>query len=63
VRGLIHLPIIGGGVTFRWRVGGSLNRDNFEKLLKMDGDPERVELAPMFSWMSNRIPEYHDSLN
>jgi hypothetical protein len=63
VRGLIHLPIIGGGVTFRWAVWGSLSRNNFEKLLKMDGDPERVELAPMFSWLSNRIPEYPDTLN
>jgi hypothetical protein len=63
VRGVVHLPIIGAGETFRWGVWGSLTRDNFETLFKMDDDPTCVELAPMFSWLSNRIPEYPDTLN
>jgi hypothetical protein len=63
VRGLIHLPIIGGAETFRWGVWGSLSRDNFDKLLKMNDDPKRTELPPMFSWLSNQIPEYPDTLN
>ena len=63
VRGVIHLPIIGAGETFRWGVWGSLSRDNFEKLLKMDYDTKRVELPAMFSWLSNNIPEYPDTLN
>jgi len=63
VRGLIHLPIIGTGETFRWGVWGSLSRENFEKLLAMDEDPKRTELPAMFSWLSTRIPEYPDTLN
>jgi hypothetical protein len=63
VRGLIHLPIIGVAETFRWGVWGSLSRENFETLLKMNDDPERVELPSMFSWLSNRLPEYPDTLN
>jgi len=63
VRGLIHLPIIGAGETFRWGVWGSLSRANFEKLLEMDEDPKRTELPAMFSWLSNRVPEYPDTLN
>jgi hypothetical protein len=63
VRGIIHLPIIGTAETFRWGVWGSLSRDNFQKLLQMDNDPNRVELPPMFSWLSSRIPEYPDTLN
>jgi hypothetical protein len=63
VRGIIHLPIIGAGETLRWGVWGSLSRENFETLLKMDSDPKRVELPPMFSWLSTRIPEYPDTLN
>lgn len=63
VRGIIHLPIIGAGETFRWGVWGSLSRENFETLLRMDDDPKRVELPPMFSWLSTRIPEYTDTLN
>jgi hypothetical protein len=63
VRGIIHLPIIGTAETFRWGVWGSLSRDNFQKLLEMNNDPKRVELTPMFSWLSTRIPEYPDTLN
>ena len=63
VRGVIHLPIIGVGETFRWGVWGSLSRENFEKLLEMDEDPKRVELPAMFSWLSTRINEYPDTLS
>jgi hypothetical protein len=63
VRGIIHLPIIGTAETFRWGVWGSLSRDNFETLLRMNDDPKRVELPPMFSWLSTQIPEYPDTLN
>jgi hypothetical protein len=63
VCGVIHLPIIGTAETFRWGVWGSLSRENFEAMLRTDNDPKRVELAPMFSWLSNQIPEYPDTLN
>jgi hypothetical protein len=63
VRGIIHLPIIGTVQTFGWGVWGSLSRENFEKLLIMGDDPKRVELPPMFSWLSNRIDDYPDTLN
>jgi hypothetical protein len=63
VRGIIHLPIIGAGETFRWGVWGSLSRDNFETLLKKHEDPKRVEQPPMFSWLSTQIPEYPDTLS
>ena len=63
VRGIIHLPIIGTKETFRWGVWGSLSRENFEKLMLMNDDPKRVELPPMFSWLSNQIDEYPDTLN
>ncbi len=63
VRGLIHLPIIGTAETLRWGVWGSLSRENFEKLLSMFDDPKRVELPPMFSWLSSQIDDYPDTLN
>lgn len=63
VRGIIHLPIIGSTQSLRWGVWGSLSRENFEKLLLMNDDPKRVELPPMFSWLSNRIDDYPDTLN
>ena len=63
VRGLIHLPIIGAAETFRWGVWGSLSRENFNTLLKLDGKEERVDLPHMFSWLSTKIPEYPDTLS
>jgi len=63
VRGVIHLPIIGAAETFRWGVWGSLSRENFETLRKLDEHPKRVELPAMFSWLSNQIPEYPDTLS
>jgi hypothetical protein len=63
VRGLIHLPILGAAETFRWGVWGSLSRENFEKLIKADYSGENLEGTKMFSWLSNRIPEYPDKRN
>ena len=63
VRGVIHLPIIGTTETFRWGVWGSLSRDNFQKLTAMNDNPKRVELEPMFSWLSSSIEDYPDTLN
>jgi hypothetical protein len=63
VRGLIHLPIIGVAESFRWGVWGSLSRQNFETLLKMDDDPKRADLPPMFSWLSSQIADYPKTLN
>lgn len=63
VRGIIQLPIIGTAETFRWGVWGSLSEANFVKLVRVFDDPERVELEPMFSWLSNQIDEYEDTLN
>jgi hypothetical protein len=63
VRGLIHLPIIGTNETLRWGVWGSLSRQNFEKLGQVHDDPQRAEVPAMFSWLSNRIPEYPETLS
>jgi hypothetical protein len=63
VRGVLHLPIIGAAETLRWGVWGSLSRQNFEMLLKMNEDPKRTDLPAMFSWLSTRIPEYPDTLS
>lgn len=63
VRGVIHVPIIGTAETLRWGVWGSLSHDNFQTLMKMNDDPKRVQLSPMFSWLSTQIPEYPNTLN
>ena|SRR5215813_5074903 len=61
VRGNIELPIIGTAKTFNWGVWGSLSRDNFAICLRTNDDPKRVELEPMFSWLSSQIDQYPDT--
>jgi len=63
VRGLIHLPILGTGESFRWGVWGSLSRENFALLRKADDERNEPGLVPMFSWLSTRLPDYPDTLN
>jgi hypothetical protein len=63
VRGNIELPIIGTAKTFNWGVWGSLSRENFEACLRMTDDPGRVDLEPMFSWLSSQIDLYPDTLS
>ena len=63
VRGNIHLPIIGTAETLRWGVWGSLSRQHFEQLMRTNDEPKRDERRPVFSWLSNRIREYPDTLN
>ena len=63
VRGIISLPIIGTAKNFRWGVWGSLSRENFRLVTERNNDPSRIELPPMFSWLSTRLPEYPDTLN
>ena len=63
VRGVIHLPIVGTDETFRWGVWGSLSEPNFNQLIEMNDDPKRIDLPPMFSWLSSQIKDYPDSLS
>jgi hypothetical protein len=63
VRGVLELPIIGSAANFVWGVWGSLSRENFQKVLETNKDPKRVELPPMFSWLSSRIAEYPETLS
>jgi hypothetical protein len=63
VRGVLRLPIIGSAENFVWGVWGSLSRENFEWMQSLDGDPQRMEIAPMFSWLSSSIAEYPETLS
>jgi hypothetical protein len=66
VRGIIHLPIIGAAETLRWGVWGSLGRENFDTLLKMDDDSKRIELPPdvfLVKHSDSRISRYAELEN
>jgi hypothetical protein len=62
VRGIIELPVLGSAENIGGGVRGSLSRQNFKTMLDADDNPKRVELPPMFSWLSSLIPDYPDTL-
>jgi hypothetical protein len=64
VRGQIRLPILGTDQHLVWGVWGSLSRENFNRLREMDGGHGVTpDVGPMFSWLSNEISEYPETLN
>jgi len=63
VRGVLRLPIIGTAEHLCWGIWGSLSRAHFDTLIRMDGDPKRVEIPAMFSRLSSRVPGYPNTLS
>lgn len=63
VRGNLEIPIQGSTDAFAWGVWVTLSRTNFERYVEFfEKDPPPGE-GPYFGWLSNRIPEYPDTLN
>jgi len=63
VRGILSLPVPELGERFVYGVWGSLSAESFEQLLAHWDDPKRVEDPPYFSWLSNSIPGYPETLS
>lgn len=64
VRCVLELPLIGAaGERFGYGVWSSLSKDNFARYTATFDDGEQGELGPWFSWFSNRLKGYPDTLN
>lgn len=63
VRGLIEIPVIGSGRSFRWGVWASLGKTNFDKMVKLWDDPKLLDELSYFGWLSNSIHAYPQTLN
>lgn len=66
VRGVLEAPLTDceGGLSFG--VWISLSRDSFFRYLPTfedENDADRVDLPPMFGWLSNSLPGYPEMLN
>jgi hypothetical protein len=63
VRGVLEIPIKGTDDVFGWGVWVSLSRTHFDRYVELfNAEPPSGE-GPWFGWLSNRIPEYPDTLN
>jgi hypothetical protein len=63
VRGVLEIPVHGLEERFAYGVWGSLSADSFGRLIDVWDDPGRVEEPPYFSWLSNSIPGYPETLS
>lgn len=63
INGCLELPIIGEDDPFIWNVWVSLSADNFFKVIDLWDEPARVDLGPMFGWLSTDLPIYPDTIN
>ena len=63
VRSLIEIPILGRDEPFRWGVWGSLSKRNFDRVVDLWNDPKLLDEPAYFSWLSNSIEGYPQTLN
>jgi hypothetical protein len=63
VKGNVEIPIRDSDGTFAYTVWVSLSPANFNRIIQMWNDPQRVEEKPYFGWFSCRLMGYPDTLN
>lgn len=63
IYGCLEIPIVGEEDPFIWNVWVSLSADNFFKFIDLWDEPARVDLDPMFGWLSTELPIYPDTIN
>ncbi len=63
LRCVLEVPIEGADEPFSWGVWGSLSDESFRRALDGWEDPGGVEQPSYFSWLSNELPGYDDTIN
>lgn len=63
VRSLLFLPIIGSDESFAFGVWGSLAREKFRIYVDTFDSGVQGHLGPWFSWFSNELRSYGDTVN
>ncbi|WP_337873807.1 DUF2199 domain-containing protein [Exiguobacterium sp.] len=63
IYGCLEIPIVGEEDPFIWNVWVSLSADHFFKVIDLWDEPARVDLDPMFGWLSTELPIYPDTIN
>jgi hypothetical protein len=62
IRCILLIPVKGIDTEFGWGVWSTLSKPNFERYRKHYGE-DMSRWEPMFGYLSNRLPEYPDTLN
>ena len=58
VRGVLEIPVVDLGETFRYGVWSSLSERSFTRMVDLWDDPRRIDEPPYFGWLSNSLPGY-----
>ncbi len=62
IRCLLLLPVLGTSEAFGWGVWSSLSKTNFLRYQE-HYDEDMSDWAPMFGYLSNKLPDYPDTLS
>jgi len=63
LRCVLEIPIQGSDEPFTWGVWGSLSEESFRRALDLWDDPVRADEPSYFSWLSNELPGYSETIN
>ena len=63
IRGCLEIPVVDGNGPFVWGVWASLSKENFNRTVELWKAGGRENEPPYFSWLSNRLPLYPETLN
>lgn len=63
IRGVLEIPVPELNDRFAYGVWGSLSAESYARVLELWDDPAAVEEPPYFSWLSNSIRGYPETLN
>jgi hypothetical protein len=63
IRGCLKIPVLDADENFNLDIWVTINRDNYDRTLKLGENPERVYERPYLGWLATRIPGYKDTLN
>lgn len=62
IRCILLVPVIGLDQEFGWGIWSTLSKSNFERY-RQHFDDDLSNWPAMFGYLSNRLPEYPDTLN
>lgn len=63
LRGCLEIPVVDSDQLFEWGVWCSLSPESYQKVVDSWNSEDRIELEPLFGWLSTSIPFYDDTIN
>ncbi|MEM8533350.1 MAG: DUF2199 domain-containing protein [Chloroflexota bacterium] len=63
LKGNLDIPFKDSKEFFTYTVWVSLNKEHFERIVSLWGNPLRSKEPPYFAWLATRLPSYPETIN